>query len=81
MLFTVTCVLDNPQVLVLEDDDLNNLPDFLHKLSQVPFQIKLNHDKGSFAKQARRVCVVNTSESIHTRFAFPHLLPDEPLPP
>ena len=72
------CSIHNLQVVVLEDEDLNNLPDFLQKLSQVPFQIKLNHDKGSFAKKARRLCIKNTFEASSTRFAFPYLLPGVP---
>lgn len=60
---------------MLENKDLNNLPEFVEKLKRVPFQIKINQDKGSFARQARRLCIKNDHESVNTRFAFPHMLP------
>lgn len=49
---------------MLEDSDVNDLPDFLHKLRYPPFQIRLSTDKGSFARKVRRLCVKNSPEAL-----------------
>ena len=53
-----------PQVLVLEDSDINDVPTFLSKLRQRPYQVRFATDKGSFARKNRRLCVKNTQEAL-----------------
>ncbi|KAL1527146.1 hypothetical protein AB1Y20_015828 [Prymnesium parvum] len=52
-----------PEVVVLEDEDIADIPAFVLKLRNVPFQTRLISDKGSYARRVRRLAVKNCQES------------------
>ena len=59
------------QVLVLEDSDIEDIPAFVAKLRQVPFQTRINTDAGSFVRKVRRLFVHNRKEALSLPLAHP----------
>lgn len=61
-----------PQVMVLEQEDIDDIPAFIAKLRAVPFQTRINTDAGSFVRKVRRLFVHNSSEALALPLAHPH---------
>lgn len=60
------------QVMVLEQEDIDDIPAFIAKLRAVPFQTRINTDAGSFVRRVRRLFVHNSKEALALPIAHPH---------
>ena len=59
------------QILVIEQEDIDNLPKFIAKLRDIPFQTRISDKKGSFVNKVRRVFVENVKEAVALPWAHP----------
>lgn len=63
-----------PQVIVLEQSDIDDTTTFMTKLREFPFCVRVNMERGTFAKKVRRLFVQNTKDANALPFAHKHHL-------